>query len=353
MTDFDDLFDSMVDESAARRAPVDLVETRAREHRGRERRRHRVQGFVVGALAIALVAGVLSLARSGPSESAPAAHTAASTTTPTARPGWTTYDYGLARLSIPPGWTAYTGCPAAYALTMTDPSVDSLQGCSPSSGDGPSIAIQPYTPPRDTVHQPFMPTAEVNGFPYELVIPKCLNCAGEWVNIEKLGVTITFRGRVDMNAVLKTLTYSTYARLLQQPFGPTPASWKTITFDGVAVRVPRTWKVVDLTHTGFCGPAPETAYVGSPGFSFLCPPPPALARHADSLQLETAGISQPVAPEVTHHDLRFSLQIGGAPLADVMTYRVTGGAKPVSVTVGLGLDPAIARGILGSIRLAG
>jgi hypothetical protein len=348
MTDLDELFRGLIDESAARREPVEKIETRAREHRRREHRRHRAQGFVASAVVVALVIGAVAFVRGGDEASAPPAQSSPTTTTPTVAvpAGWHTYDYGLARLSIPPGWTASTGCPSAHIFVMDDPSHDTVQNCPPPS-DGPSMRIELFAG-RST-----RPSAvRVNGIRYDVSIGRCLvaSVCPLLVRVETLHVQIAFVGDVDWHAVLRTLTHSTYARILQQPFGPTSSSWKTISFDGYSVRVPRDWKT--YANAAPCRPRPNAAYysnvrssAGGCDFVSAATPP------EDSLQL-FGGSALPAATIGSRYGLTFGRLTASGPFVHTLDFVVTGGVRPLIVTVGLGLDPAIARGILGSIRPA-
>ena len=355
MTDLDDLFTPLIDESATRRAPVELVETRAREHRRRERRRHRVQGFVAGALAIALVVGLISFARSDHNDSAPpAASTSTTVATPT---GWTAHDYGLARLSIPPLWTVGAGCPEPDELTMNEPGNDA-GSCGAYPG-GPSISISPYTPPRDHVHQPFAPSGEVNGFPYEYVIPKCIpqTCPDDWYSFEKLGVTIAFRGDIDRRAVLRTLAYSTYAKLTQHPFGRVPSTWKTESYDGFALRVPSSWTVHGSKDNVPCTPPQSSAWLGTASAMTSCFPRPFTPPKADWAWLQAIRPDHETARVFSgtpsaHNGLSFVAETITSPFVYDVTYLVTDGSRSVTINLGFGANPAIARGILGSLRVA-
>jgi hypothetical protein len=352
MTDLDQLFSPLIDESASRRAPVEEIETRARAYRRRERRRHRAQGFVAGAAAIALVVGAVAFVRTGGDASTPPAQSTPTSTTIVARvtAGWQTYDYGLARLSIPPGWTASSGCPQTHTLLMADPNTP--LGCGAGHG-GPTISIAPFVAGPG----PYTPNATVNGIPYERIIPRCLTATCEpFARVKALGVTISTSG-IDLDSILRTLTYSTYALVLQHPFAAAPQSWKTVTLDGVTARVPSSWRV-DKASPDLCKPVAHTAYVGViRNYRSDCLQS-AISGGTDWVDLEVLPVaySQGVTTSTTlsrvtgRLDLRRQPSFG--PLTPEISYFAAGEGETVAITIGLGADPAIARGILGSLRPA-
>jgi hypothetical protein len=343
MTDLDERFRPLIDESAQWREPVEQIEVRASAFRRRDRRRHRAQGFLAGAVVIALVVGAVAFVRGCGRASAPPAHSGPA---PRVTVGWQPYDFGLARLSIPPAWRATTGCPSPETLLMEN--VSAPIGCGGRAAV-PSIAIARLLP--DPMHLVIKPNANVNGIPYALTMPKCECDISAIVKVPALDVELSFHGQFDWRQVLETLTRSTYARLLQQPFGPTPSSWKTVASGGVAVSVPASWAVEDLRTTGFCGPEADTAYYGPITIVPSCPFLTGVRRPSDSVQVSPG--SEPTDGRTsTRHGLRLRRAPQPLPLDTTLTFTVLGSPHPVTVSVGLGTDPAIARGILGSIRPA-
>ena len=69
--------------------------------------------------------------------------------------------------------------------------------------------------------------------------------------------------------------------------------------------------------------------VGDPTIASHCPFRTDLLPRQDSVQLGSAGAAQPGAPPLLSHGLRIQQQVGNEPLGNVITYRVTGGPKPV------------------------
>jgi hypothetical protein len=227
---------------------------------------------------------------------------------------------------------------------MTDPG--SSIGCG-AFGGGSTVSIAPL------VHEGIdVPNARVNGIAYESELTRCLSraCASLIAKVPALDVSISF-STPDANAILRTLTYSTYARVLRQPFGATPSTWKTVSFDGVALDVPPSWRVASLTNTPFCSPAPNTAYYGRQRILPDCTFVLGIPTPVDSLQI-SPGSDPSDGTTLTRHGLRLERAPVSGPLDRTLTFTVHGGHEDVTVTVGLGRDAAIARGILGSIRLA-
>ncbi|HEX4492922.1 MAG TPA: hypothetical protein VH914_17080 [Acidimicrobiia bacterium] len=352
MTDLEELFGPLIDESARRREPVEQIEGRAREYRKRDRRRHRVQGFLAGAVVVALVAGAVAFVRGGDDSSVPPAQSSPTTTTGVHIPaGWQTYDYGLARISIPPSWSVTEGCPQAKTLVMIDPETNGL-GCG-AGARGPSVTILPLP---SNAHAQLNGT--VNGIRYAEWSPNCppqAHC-GAIVDVPRLKVRIDL-GNVATPPILQTLTYSTDARVLQQPFGPAPRSWRTITYAGISVRVPKSWKTVTPDA---CGPLPNTVALGTADVSIgegaclvrkpTAPPVASLLMTTFDQNLE---VTRRLAASALHHNgLTLERAPVTGPFVPAVSYLIARGSKVVDVRIGLGLDPAIARGIAGSIRSA-
>jgi hypothetical protein len=364
VTDLEELFRPLIDESAPYREPVETIEARVRDLRVRRRRQRAQYRFGAAFLAVALIVTAVGVvhARSGGAPARPS-HVATTTTPPpptvVAPAGWSTYDYGLARLSIPPGWTTAELCAPVgrHALLFEIPG--ETASCVHQFRD--SVRIGPL---QTTDCGACVPNASVNGIPYETVLIRCLGpqCPTT-IYVPALGVSVSFAG--DGDAILQTLTYSTYARLLQQPFGAVPASWKTVTFDGFSVRVPADWPTVDLTGTAdSCYAAPNTVYVGSPQFT-SCPPRASINGSISGLQsqgslsvepgstrLSGPASSAPGPIEWHHNGLRFKQHEASAfaPLATVLYLDVDGPHGHLLLGLGLGRDPAVARGILGSLQ---
>jgi hypothetical protein len=368
VTDLEELFRPLIDESAQHREPVATIEARVVDRRVRRRRQRAQYRFGAAFVAVALIAtgvGVVH-ARDDGTGTQPPSHIATTTPpTPTtvapslAPTGWSTYDYGLARISIPPSWTTAELCPPAggHALVFEVPG-ESARCVNPFHD------VVTMRPLQSTDCGPCVPDASVNGIPYDQVAPRCSGsfCPSIFY-VPSLEVSITFVNNVAADAILKTLTYSTYARLLQQPFADAPASWKTVTFDGFAVRVPSDWPTVDLAKTGgFCYPATNTVYVGALTSAPGCAPPIRLVVSSKaSLQLEQdtgsalgTPTTAPAALEWHHNGLTLTRRDDSAstPLATELLLDVDGPHGHLRVILGLGPDPAVARGILGSLKPA-
>ena len=382
MTDLDELFRPLIEDGARHREPVEAIEMRARARQSLRRGRRRTQyAFAASFVAVSLIAATVGIVN-GRDRTTSKAGPIVTTTPPatdrvaTVPPGWVSYDYGLARLSVPPDYTAVRGtiCPAAAGpvvleLTPTDQTSDTT--CLP--GD-PTVTLAPTREP--TGFRPPGLASSVNGIDYVSVpshcppepvppstaLPTAPVCEPSiWVPSLNVVISFAFTHADDVaqiGAILDTLTYSTYARVLQQPFGAAPASWKTVTVEGYSVRVPASWHVVDLSKaTGFCYPEADTAYVGTPQLATSCAFRTGIHSPEASLQLEhsaggDAPASTPDSISWRHSGLRFARQAGSASglLSTELFLTVDGGRGRLLLTIGLGRDPAVARGILGSVR---
>ena len=360
MTDLEVLFQPLVDESRAQREPIEVIETRARDRRHR-RRRQRVQYRIGAAFAtvtlVATAIGIVHARGTGDSRAVGPIVTTAPPTTdgiaPTTPAGWTTYDYGLARLSVPPGWRGGSGCPQAHVVLMVDPTND-LPGCG-AGGGGPNITIRPIAP--GFVFHPNDPPLRVNGIPYELESADCpagITCP-IIVWAPRLGVMLSFV-EVGYQSILSTLTFSTYARVLQRQTGPASASWKTITFAGYSVRVPADWSTVDLRAAGMCEPRANTVYLGSQAIYLPCANLGALPTPIAWVHLEQLTIAQSATPTTNppgRGEVRLRRHPTSGPFVRELAFTVGGGRTTVELTLGLGIDAAVARGILGSVKVIG
>jgi hypothetical protein len=380
MTDLDELFRPLIEDGARHREPVEAIEMRARARRSLRRGRRRTQyAFAASFVAVSLIAatvGIVNARDHGSSRAGPIVTTTppATDSTPTAPAGWVSYDYGLARLSVPPDYTASRGtaCPAAEGpvleLTPTGDTTDMT--CLP--GD-PTVTLAPIREPAG--FRPPGLASSVNGIDYVSVpshcppepvppstVPPTAPVCEPSIWVPSLNVIISFafthRDNVaQIETIIDTLTYSTYARVLQQPFGPAPASWKTIALAGYVARVPASWAVV--RDSIYCGPVANTASVASSAIMSECPPPgPLVAPPADAARFERYDTRPPATPSpgarVLHHNgLNFTQQPVSGGLENEIHFAIDAPHGPLDVTLALGLDPAVARGILGSLKMPG
>lgn len=362
MTDLEEVFRPLIDDSRRYREPIEVIETRARARRSRSQRRHRAQyRFGAAFLVVAVIAAAVGIVHANDHTVRSAAATsipAAPPTTPVssnASTGWTAFDYGLARLSVPPGWTSVATCAPAngHALVFAFPRIDVT--CQHSAG--PIVTIAPI--PTDGLHEPYHPNQHVNGFAYELVLPKCQSrsCPSAIVYVPALKVAISFIG-VDDRRILNTLARSTYAQVTHHPFGPVPASWKPVTYGDFTLRVPPDWHTVDQSNRAMCDPDANTVYLGTKkhlGGSEvlrLCGATPATLATRAWLHIEPLPSHEPrLGARVAHHNgASFARDPVGAQVIHELYFVVVAGSAKVKVTLGLGADPAIAQGILGSLR---
>jgi hypothetical protein len=382
MTDLEELFRPLIEEGARYREPIETIETRARARDSLRRSRRRAQyRFGAGLMAVALITAAVAVVSTrrdaGSGRSSPLV-----TTTPTSTgvaltvpPGWHTYDYGLARISVPPDFNAVSGngcgAPDGPLLEMQS----AADNTAPVCGHDPAVVLSPIGAPAD--FEPLGLAGSVNGIDYFSVPSHCppqpvppstsaptASVCTPSVWVPALHVTILFafnhRDRVaDIAAIIDTLNYSTYARMVQQPFAPAPASWKTIALGGYSVRVPTGWRVVDLDKNhGFCSPDRNTVYLGVNDAGSCAFVGGSISPPHDSLQLSLVPTdhfgtpsTDPRSTVLHHNGLTLIQSPASGPLVYELGFVVEGGPRPIQLDLGLGLDPVVTRGILGSLKM--
>ncbi len=130
--------------------------------------------------------------------------------------------------------------------------------------------------------------------------------------------------------------------------------WRTVTFDGVSLQVPRAWKVLNLSrHPAACPRLNVRAvYLGTPGTATRCPA--AGVGRAEAVWIRRAD---PASPDVSTATVPTTIagQPGrtgrGHPVSNPEIVDVLPGAG-VAVSIPAGRDRALARRIQASIRLS-
>jgi hypothetical protein len=341
-------------------------------------------------VAIALVAGVLVVTRdtagshrvaTGPTTTTASAPDwltpyGQEATAPPVPPGWKVLDVGEFRFAVPADWVVPNGpCPvmtgdASGVVMVSDSPV--LAYCPAQSG-GPASAID-LRPSTDTTSGA---PAHVGTLEAVALPEGCLTCGRfRFAN----GYQLIVSGP-DTQRVLDTFTDSGARRALQQGPVADTGAWRTVDYEGVSLRVPRTWGVVDLPASvhqtrdasgrvtggsgmiepGTCGGAffpgaSPQLFLGSSGTVPTCPyhpernlePTDGAWIRSDTTKAGTAV----VAPAV--HGVLGGLEVGvitpsatDPPALDLMIHA---GGKDLVLTIGVGRDAAIARAILRSLH---
>lgn len=283
--------------------------------------------------------------------------------------GWVPVDDGDAQISVPADWeTQYDGPDCSSGSPPGELLVNPHFTFCPNEvppGPGTTAVLTEGLGPPVSKHEKLR---IVNGF--RLYSPS-------WSTylVPQLDVTITVEGRL-AERVLHTLTRSPRAVALAAGTGATvPSSWRTISFDGVAVRFPRSWAVNRTTYYSagdHCGVAPPVFTTGRSGIVYLdtdqelgvvhCPflaeAPP--QRPANGVQIDVS----PRALSGFGVKVSFSsrcLSVNGlracpatVPSFSVLLLNVTvpGRSESVYVSLGLAGKGVLARTILHSLRRA-
>jgi hypothetical protein len=178
--------------------------------------------------------------------------------------------------------------------------------------------------------------------------------------------------------VLHTLTYSPRAvALAKGPAPQVPASWHTVTFQGLAFATPRSWSISRTSlNSGLgypCSSVPGVALRG-PGPNvtlstdkqravFHCGPPDVNQTPKDGVRVDARSravsqwAEQGLRPVFSTHCLSLHGLIvcpATSPAYSILVLKVTvpGRSKPVYVSIGLAGNGMVARTILYSLRAA-
>jgi hypothetical protein len=296
--------------------------------------------------------------------------------------GWKVLDYLDMRFAVPADWaTPISGRCAQPAAGVVLTSNGAPEGsCSPEREPPAStVVVEPATAAAGTG------TPEnVGTFAAERLDAKtCPACTGRYRLANGFEVSAT---GPDAGRVLATFTDSGRQRALQSGPVADSAAWRTITFADVSFDVPPEWGSLDLVGSYSRTTSPdgsirsETGHADPGACDHQIFPPDASTR----VFLGTAPMT-PSCPYVDHKGLDVgdgawisSEPDGGVERAIASSGRVRGipvdvlaldpqqtrsaapvellihaGATTQRMTIGVGLDPSIARAILRSIRPAG
>jgi hypothetical protein len=155
------------------------------------------------------------------------------------------------------------------------------------------------------------------------------------------------------NAIISALLPVALVWSLAVPAGANQAAaWRTVTFDGVSLRVPSAWPVQNLVlHPGICSLLDTHAvYLGLPGPDPACPS--AAYGKTEAVQLLPAD---PQSPDVMEAQVPTVIG-GGAALTNAdagVTHTIVDvlPAAGVEVSLSYGSDPGLARQIESTITV--
>jgi len=307
--------------------------------------------------------------------------------------GWRVLDYRDVRFAAPAAWTAAwtTGC--APSLNLLVVGSGGAEGAVPCPADGPSemrAEMGQIKPQVDALLIALASTPAGQGAPTmvgalpgeQAGAPSCSSCNPTF----RLDNGLQVEARGEALGTFATFSDAGHRRVLQSGPVADVAGWETITYDGIAIDVPSAWRTRDLPAdfketrradgvvTGQSGTFEPGTCDGS-----LFPPNPQPIVTLGSVPLKTAcpaGFGKTLEPgDGVWIRARAADDVGGAPVTHGTLHGLTvdipdpnlryDGLSPTldvdvhvgdgteRLTIGVGLDPSIARAILRSIRPAG
>jgi hypothetical protein len=152
---------------------------------------------------------------------------------PASPEGWDLLDWGNVRLSLPPEMSPFhtgNGC-------TTDPGTDLQITCGDESV---RISTASTNAATDQI---------VNGLHVSWQAGECAGC--QTMVLPELATTVTVHRHDDAsaNAILNTVSPSGTWRFGYEIRPTPPADWKTVTFEGVSIRVPPDWPVMTVSES--------------------------------------------------------------------------------------------------------
>jgi hypothetical protein len=295
--------------------------------------------------------------------------------------GWQVLDAGPVRFAVPPGWAVIDTdlrCTSSQGVRGLVVRPSSTSPCEPPA-DGAALTLTPASAAAATGER-----ARVGTMPATVIPGACAGCAPDYVL--DAGVLVTATG-ADAEAALATFTDSGAARALEAGPVADTATWRTVAYGAVALQVPPGWGTIDYDHMTVFGTTPEGYQtVSGGGYPGVCG---SAAFPADGTPVVSLGVSETLpscAPSLgwgpeTHREgdgvwLRLDGVMGTSEVAAVASGSVGGlhvvagpsdllaqspalevratrpGGDAVLVSIGVGLDPSVARAIVRSIRPA-
>jgi len=275
--------------------------------------------------------------------------------------GWVPVDEAAARVFVPNGWVllSYGSCigdPVAVGMI----GVGSLPNAHCGAGFPITTQAAALIPSSRKASGP--PSVTIHGYGVYTIASSTPRWA--FFDVPKLGVQIAIHGSLGL-PILATLAPSARKIGLDPSYETIPSNWHVVTNDGISLSIPPTWTT--STATGFgC----ESLISDQTGELLLIKPhiepPPAcpfvLPRAADAIHDAIdlyLTAHNPYAPRSTGRPLR-TLQHGTTtitvcaeqydPNALDLFVRKSGSKITHVLTLGLGRDGRVARGVLASIR---
>jgi hypothetical protein len=289
--------------------------------------------------------------------------------------GWKVLDFEAFRFAVPADWVV----PSALTCSLPAPGFVLIAASEPTmcaSGEPPPPSVLSILPAADA-GTPGTPVTIGTLSATELP-PKCAGCAP--VYLFDIPYQLSVSGP-EAEQVLGTFTNSGFQRVLQAGDEADTAGWRTVTYKGVAFRVPSQWAVVNNESNSSDPAGPVSLQVdpgicGGPMFPSVLDPQVSLGTSrlipscapqinfdlepGDGLWVRSTAdsLSQPDGTQIGHGVVD-GLDVtvvamhrtqAGAPTPTVDLVVRDGSATPIWVSLGVGTDTSIARSILRSLH---
>lgn len=289
--------------------------------------------------------------------------------------GWSVMEFKELRFAVPPGWTTppsascATGSPPGVAVVPSSRSGE----CSPAAPPPPSILT---LEPTDVLAPTGTPRVKVGTLWASYVAAACADCLNRYVFDGGVQVTIT---GPDATQILSTFTDAGRIRVLEDGPVADTAAWQAVRYGGLELQAPASWPVRDLPTSLFTTTDPSGNVNGGGGLPNpdVCGPifsdlndsiltgtsdlTPSCFAHLDldlaphdGVWIREADATQPDGAPPTASgsvgNLRVSVRQPVDPLDRALELQIETPTGTVLLSLGVGVDPMIARAILHSIR---
>jgi len=274
--------------------------------------------------------------------------------------GWMPVVYGKAQVSVPGGSRiTFGGCPVTSVTVFLGHGPEQLF-CPAETGEHTTAYLEPIQPPflQRSREKPIA----VNGID---TLPEFGSPSTGGYQVPSLGVQVIATGTL-ARKILSTLTYSPRAVALAT--GPVPrlsSSWHRVSFGGISVAVPRSWRIKRQQAWGTCLPDGINVFThevfldaGSSESAFQCPyiTPGSVGQPAiDGVTIDpgTYGPLADVGRYANCEDVH-GLRVCPSATEDgrltlVMAVHLVGRASPIAVEIGTSGNGMMARAILWSL----
>jgi hypothetical protein len=259
---------------------------------------------------------------------------------------WQPGDFDDARVWVPRSWqiieSGSSSCSTGSGVLLLGTGT-TMATCPTQATATVTVQTSTATPP------PSAGSSVINGL--QVFAAPAATAGSQALLVPALGVTLTVSAETPP-AILASLGASPTGIVLGpgNPT-PTPADWRAVTYHGLTIDVPASWPSTDESHAGYCdgpfGPTPEVlvgpnTLNGAPSCPYI---PLNDIKPVDGVRLSagtapTSNLGTITIP--SDLTLQVSTQVTSPPIS--LWY------QGVSIELGIGPDPTIARAILDSLQ---